>query len=222
MSAAEQPDAYVRRMVVNEVLSTRRAAPWRRERPRADVGEPPPLPSAEHGLVERDALWSAVVALPPRQRAVIVLRYYEDLSEQQIADALECSRGTVKSRAAAAASPTCAAPPVRPFPKGTCHDCRPARRAVRPPRPRRGACGRPRHRDAERPADPHASSRGGGRRPRRRAGRRRCRGDTAGGLAGGGLGGRAGGHRPDVDQGAARLRRSRTHPALRWSQRRCQ
>lgn len=102
VSAAEQPDAYVRRMVVNEVLSTRRAAPWRRERPRADVGEPPPLPSAEHGLVERDALWSAVVALPPRQRAVIVLRYYEDLSEQQIADALECSRGTVKSQAAAA------------------------------------------------------------------------------------------------------------------------
>ncbi|MEO5662250.1 MAG: SigE family RNA polymerase sigma factor [Nocardioides sp.] len=102
VSAADHPDAYVRRMVVNEVLSTRRSARWRRERPHADVGEPPPSPSAEDGLVERDSLWPAVVALAPRQRAVIVLRYYEDLSEQQIADALGCSRGTVKSQAAAA------------------------------------------------------------------------------------------------------------------------
>ena len=44
--AAEHPDAYVRRMVVNEVLGTRRSAWWRRERPHADVGEPPPQPSA--------------------------------------------------------------------------------------------------------------------------------------------------------------------------------
>ena len=44
-------------------------------------------------------LWPHVTSLPPRQRAVIVLRYYEDLSEQEIADALGCSRGTVKSTA---------------------------------------------------------------------------------------------------------------------------
>jgi RNA polymerase sigma factor (sigma-70 family) len=44
-------------------------------------------------------LWPHVKSLPPRQRAVIVLRYYEDLSEAQIADALGCSRGNVKSTA---------------------------------------------------------------------------------------------------------------------------
>jgi RNA polymerase sigma factor (sigma-70 family) len=49
-----------------------------------------------------DDLWRAVSALPPRQRAVLVLRYYEDLSEQQIADAMGCRPGTVKSQAAAA------------------------------------------------------------------------------------------------------------------------
>jgi RNA polymerase sigma factor (sigma-70 family) len=49
--------------------------------------------------VDRDALWRAVCSLPPRQRAVVVLRYYEDLSEAEIADVLGCSRGTVKSTA---------------------------------------------------------------------------------------------------------------------------
>ncbi len=100
--AADHPDAYVRRMVVNEALGTRRSAWWRRERPHADVGEPPPRPSFEDGVIDRDTLWDAVAALPPRQRAVIVLRYYEDLSEEQIAGTLGCSRGTVKSQAFAA------------------------------------------------------------------------------------------------------------------------
>ncbi|MGH3383540.1 MAG: RNA polymerase sigma factor [Nocardioidaceae bacterium] len=44
-------------------------------------------------------LWPHVQSLPPRQRAVIVLRFYEDLSEQEIAEALGCSRGNVKSTA---------------------------------------------------------------------------------------------------------------------------
>ena len=60
------------------------------------------MPSPERGVVERDAVWAAVQALPVRQRAVIVLRYYEDLSEEQIAEVLGCSRGTVKSQASAA------------------------------------------------------------------------------------------------------------------------
>jgi RNA polymerase sigma factor (sigma-70 family) len=47
-------------------------------------------------------MWRAVSALPPRQRAVLVLRYYEDLTEQQIADVLGCRPGTVKSQASAA------------------------------------------------------------------------------------------------------------------------
>ena len=56
----------------------------------------------ESGVVDRDAVWAAVQSLPVRQRAVIVLRYYEDLSEAEIAQVLGCSRGTVKSQASAA------------------------------------------------------------------------------------------------------------------------
>jgi RNA polymerase sigma factor (sigma-70 family) len=49
-------------------------------------------------------MWRAILGLPARQRAVVVLRYYEDLSEKQIADVLGCRPGTVKSQAAAALS----------------------------------------------------------------------------------------------------------------------
>jgi RNA polymerase sigma-70 factor (sigma-E family) len=95
--AADHPEAYVRRMAVNEVLGTRRRPAFRRER-YVDA-EPAPSPSPEPSLVDRDAVWRAVSSLPPRQRAVVVLRYYEDLSEAEIAEVLGCSRGTVKSQA---------------------------------------------------------------------------------------------------------------------------
>lgn len=49
--------------------------------------------------MERDAVWALVASLPPRQRAVIVLRYYEDLTEAETADLLGITRGTVKSQA---------------------------------------------------------------------------------------------------------------------------
>jgi RNA polymerase sigma factor (sigma-70 family) len=51
---------------------------------------------------DRDALWRALGRLPARQRAVVVLRYYEDLPETQVAVILSCSVGTVKSQAAKA------------------------------------------------------------------------------------------------------------------------
>lgn len=99
---ATHPEAYVRKMVVNEILGTRRRGWFQRERPQGDPPEGAAGTSPEAGIVDRDAMWSAVLALPVRQRAVIVLRYYEDLSEQQIAEVLGCSRGTVKSQASAA------------------------------------------------------------------------------------------------------------------------
>ena len=99
---ADHPEAYVRRMVLNEVLGGRRTGLLKRERPHRAVEQPGAVASPETGVVERDAVWSAVRALPPRQRAVVVLRYYEDLSEAEIAEALGCSRGTVKSQASAA------------------------------------------------------------------------------------------------------------------------
>ena len=102
VSAADHPEAYVRRMVVNEILNSRRSAWFRRERPTAEHDATASIASAEADVVDRDALWCAVQSLPVRQRAVIVLRYYEDLSEAEIADVLGCSRGTVKSQASAA------------------------------------------------------------------------------------------------------------------------
>jgi RNA polymerase sigma-70 factor (sigma-E family) len=96
--AADSPEAYVRRMVVNEVLGWRRHGWWHRERPRERV-ETGACASPEGRVVQRLTLWEAVQGLPVRQRAVVVLRYYEDLTEVQIAEVLGCSRGTVKSQA---------------------------------------------------------------------------------------------------------------------------
>jgi RNA polymerase sigma-70 factor (sigma-E family) len=93
-------DAYARRALINEHRST-----WRRasRRPEVLAGSPPELtqlPTMYDG--ERDAVWRFVQALPPRQRAVIVLRYYEDLSEAETANILGISTGTVKSQASRA------------------------------------------------------------------------------------------------------------------------
>lgn len=104
ISRLEAPEAYLRRMVVNEVLNDRRRARTRHE---VTSPQPPDRPGPhdtdrEDPALAHDDLWRAVSGLPPRQRAVLVLRYYEDLSEQQIAEALGCRPGTVKSQAAAA------------------------------------------------------------------------------------------------------------------------
>ena len=95
----EHAEAYVRRMIANTYLSGRRRA-WVREEPHEHVPDSPS--SVEGALLDRAVLWPLVCALPARQRAVIVLRYYEDLSETEIAAALGCAPGTVKSQASAA------------------------------------------------------------------------------------------------------------------------
>lgn len=97
---AAEPTAYVRRIAINAALGHRRRAFNRRE----TAADRLPERAADPGMdaLERDEVWRAVQALPPRQRAVVVLRYYEDLSERQIADALGCRPGTVKSQASAA------------------------------------------------------------------------------------------------------------------------
>lgn len=92
----DRRDAYVRRIMVR--LS------FRRER-RTFLGWHGPGEtgaSAEQQLVDRHAVWAYLAALPHRQRAVIVLRYYEDLSEREIAEVLGCSTGTVKTHASRA------------------------------------------------------------------------------------------------------------------------
>ncbi len=90
-------DAYVRRIIVNENTSLWRRAWKRNERPSDD------LPYADRTSGQEppghdDALWQVVQTLPTRQRAAVVLRYYEDLSETETAAVLGCSVGTVKSQ----------------------------------------------------------------------------------------------------------------------------
>lgn len=102
LRSKENPEGYVRRAIVTTHLNRQRRRPWL-ERPTGEVPEPTdPGPGGAEGLDDRDAMWRVLATLPPRQRAVLVLRYYEDLSEADIADVLGCSRGTVKSQAAKA------------------------------------------------------------------------------------------------------------------------
>jgi RNA polymerase sigma-70 factor (sigma-E family) len=101
ISRMAAPEAYLRRMAINEVLNDRRLARHRHEVSRNQMPEQDTVGAADAAL-SHDEMWSALETLPPRQRAVLVLRYYEDLSEQQIADALGCRPGTVKSQASAA------------------------------------------------------------------------------------------------------------------------
>ena len=92
---ANHLDAYVRRIVVNTVLDEHRR-PWRRERSTNLVPELPSTAVTEDADRRTD-LRRLLDRLPPRQRAVLVLRFYDDLSIDQTAVALECSPGAVKS-----------------------------------------------------------------------------------------------------------------------------
>jgi RNA polymerase sigma-70 factor (sigma-E family) len=94
--AADNPDAYVRTIVVRTHLNSLRR--WRRERVVATLpdvaGAPVDLPFADG-----DAdVWQALRELAPRQRAVVVLRFYEQMTEAEIAEALGITIGTVKSQ----------------------------------------------------------------------------------------------------------------------------
>jgi RNA polymerase sigma-70 factor (sigma-E family) len=101
----ELVDGYVRRILVNENNSMWRRAWKRREVSTDEVPErTTDLDTADHGerAARSTALWDFVQTLPRKQRAVIVLRYYEELSEAEIADVLGISVGTVKSQASRA------------------------------------------------------------------------------------------------------------------------
>lgn len=92
------PIAYARKTLVNAHL----AASRRRSAGELPLAELPdvPAPSADPDLPQ--LLWQALAALPARQRAVLVMRYYLDLPDQAIADALDCRPGTVRSLASRA------------------------------------------------------------------------------------------------------------------------
>ena len=102
----ESTDAYLRRIMVNQ-----RTTAWRRRRI-ASV----PMPDLETAAAaaafavadgsgrhaDHDEMWTSLATLPPRMRAVLVLRFYEDLTETEVAAALGCSVGTVKSQSSRA------------------------------------------------------------------------------------------------------------------------
>jgi RNA polymerase sigma-70 factor (sigma-E family) len=102
ITRSDQPDVYVRQAIVNAARSW-----WRRKSNRewpVDERFEPLLEQVAPGevdteAVERDALWRRIRRLPQRQRAVLVLRYYEDLDDSTIAEVLGCSQATVRGHA---------------------------------------------------------------------------------------------------------------------------
>ncbi|WP_255949634.1 SigE family RNA polymerase sigma factor [Streptomyces odontomachi] len=98
-------DGYVRRALLNT-----RTSQWRKRKVDEyacdELPEPETVPTNDEAEVQalRDAMWRAIVKLPTRQRAMVVLRYYEDLSEAQTAEVLGVSVGTVKSAVSRALS----------------------------------------------------------------------------------------------------------------------
>ena len=94
-------ESYTRKAITTTAITWFRKKSWYGERPADRVPETADAGHAD-AVAVRTSLMSALAQLPPRQRAVIVLRYYEDLTEAQTAAALGCAVGTVKSQGAAA------------------------------------------------------------------------------------------------------------------------
>ncbi|WP_018350115.1 SigE family RNA polymerase sigma factor [Longispora albida] len=112
VASAGRPEAYVRRMLTNVYLDWRRGSWWQR----VVFGHPDRTPPESTGgarqggwlgtatqpdhavlAAERDEMWARLATLPRRQRAAVVLRYYESLTDDEIAEVLDCAVGTVRS-----------------------------------------------------------------------------------------------------------------------------
>jgi RNA polymerase sigma-70 factor (sigma-E family) len=97
---SDTPEPYVRAAMLKTFLSWRRRR-WNGEVPTGELPEGAYADSTA-AVDERDAVWTALLGLPKRQRAVVVLRYFDDLTEQETAKLLGVSVGTVKSQASRA------------------------------------------------------------------------------------------------------------------------
>ena len=123
VAAMDQPVGYARRVLLSQAASW-----WRRrsshESPQL-LHDEPAWGGRMDAVVEHQRVWNAVLTLSPRQRAVTVLKYYEDMSEAEIAETLGMAPGTVKSHGHAAARRLAdllgepAVPPARPAEEAT-------------------------------------------------------------------------------------------------------
>jgi len=96
VARADQPIAYVRRAMVNRLISTSRI-PRNREIPMEYLPERGSAPDPSDLVVNRHKLWQMLAELPERQRVAVVLRYFNDLPDDQIAEAIGCREVTVRS-----------------------------------------------------------------------------------------------------------------------------
>ncbi|WP_019814044.1 SigE family RNA polymerase sigma factor [Saccharomonospora saliphila] len=99
IATMDAPELYVRRMVTNEYLSWRRRRAARTVATTHEALEALAGPVADHAVrhAERDAMRARLVSLPRKQRAAIVLRYYEHFTDAEIAEVFGCAAGTVRS-----------------------------------------------------------------------------------------------------------------------------
>lgn len=93
-------EAYTRKAITTTAIGWFRRKSWHGERPQDDLPERSAAGHADD-VARSTWLWEALQDLPPRQRAAVVLRYYEDLTEAQTAEAMGCAVGTVKSQVSA-------------------------------------------------------------------------------------------------------------------------
>ncbi|HVV09428.1 SigE family RNA polymerase sigma factor [Amycolatopsis sp.] len=106
ISAMHAPESYLRRMVTNEYLSWRRLRAARNIAATHSTLDEIGTPTADHAhrYAERDAMRGRIARLPRKQRAAILLRYYEDCTDEEIAEVLGCATGTVRSHISRALS----------------------------------------------------------------------------------------------------------------------
>ncbi|MFD1542439.1 SigE family RNA polymerase sigma factor [Nonomuraea guangzhouensis] len=96
LDTRSEPDAYLRRILVNTYRSWWRAR-WRREIPRAELPDLPSSADLGEARAVAEDVRKALAKLPVRQRTALVLRFFADLPEAEVADLMGCSAGTVKT-----------------------------------------------------------------------------------------------------------------------------
>jgi RNA polymerase sigma-70 factor (sigma-E family) len=99
VTSADQPDAYVRRLMINTFIDGRRRRRERPVDPNDHALEAATVSDFADAVVAREQMWNALAHLPRRQRAVLVLRYYEGYDDALIAGVLNCTASTVRSNA---------------------------------------------------------------------------------------------------------------------------